>query len=169
MNHGDIKLAIDQLDQVDIENHDDYVIRNAVTLIEGLGNKVAEQAVVIEKLRGVVDSLLGPMSNFDPDNKPSTFACHHNSETCSNCEVLVGIWKVKCEAIQILLITKTASKQVLNDWMREQLGEPISYLARPDTEDDYPLDYLVLAADPHPFIAQLTDAFPVYKLPGCLK
>lgn len=97
MNRGDIKLVIDQLDQVDIENHDDYVIRNAVALIEGLGNKVAEQAAVIEKLI--------PALRFDSLN------------------MSLAEWRDVCKVAEV---ARTDSEQVLADWMREQLGEPIN-------------------------------------------
>lgn len=45
----DIKLVIDELNQ--IEDADYIVIYSAVTLLETLGNKVAEQASEIESLR----------------------------------------------------------------------------------------------------------------------
>lgn len=142
MNRGDIKLVIDQLEHIQVDEQDYLTIGEAVTMLETLGNKVVEQAAVIEKLR---DALLYSYENQSP---------------LDECNRLIYIERA--------LTIPTDSKQILKDWMREQLGEPISYLARPDTEDDYPLDYLVLAADPHPFIVQLTDAFPVYKLPECL-
>jgi len=140
--------------QAEIAYRDKTILALEVTNIGAVSLRlqVVEQAAVIEKLREVINSLLGPMSGFDPDNKPSTFACHHHSETCSNCAVLVGNWKVKCAAVQLLLLTKTDSKQILADWMREQLGEPRTYLYK-----HYYYD------------GSFVESEPLFKLPECLK
>ena len=52
MTNSDIKLVIDQLEQMDFGSIEDkHVVGNAINALETLGNQVAEQAVEIIKLR----------------------------------------------------------------------------------------------------------------------
>jgi len=120
MNRGDIKLVIDQLGRIPVDAQDYITICKAVTMLETLDNKVAElernlltsygeseelslrvveQAAVIEKLQA---GLLKMTTNSFPTVQ-AVFSLAHE-----------------------LIAIPTDSKQVLADWMREQLGEPIA-------------------------------------------
>lgn len=151
MNRGDIKLVIDQLHGIELgPETDEVVIFNTVSLLEALGNKVAdqakeiealkaeiayrdktilamevtnigavslrlqvsEQAAVIEKLR---DSLNGCLEMFDPEAGSSHL---HRVLTVKD--------------IKQALAIPTDSRQILADWMREQLGEPTTMVTRYD-------------------------------------
>lgn len=99
MNRGDIKLIIDLLDQVDLTNGcDERAIESAVTALETLGNQVAAQAVIIEKL---MDELF--------------------AEYVMDCSAHTA--NLKIEALSI----PTDSKQTLAEWLDEHLGLPTAW------------------------------------------
>lgn len=132
MNHGDIKLVIDQLHGMELDpDTDAVVIFNTVNLLEGLGNKVAQQAAVIEKLQSVLQ--------FYMDN--------------GICEPLY--YKAK----EVLAIP-TDSKQILVDWMREQLGQPVGVFYKGHGGEGWRESH-----DP----AFKVNHTPLFKLPKCLK
>ena len=99
MNHGDIKLVIDQLNAVDSDNlFDRLSIKAATVTLETLGNQVAAQAAVIEKLQGYLYQI-SLMSGHVVINN-----------TCAEA-----------------LATPTDSTKVLQEWLDKKLGEPVGY------------------------------------------
>jgi len=97
----DIKLVIGQLSSIDVGYAGEQVaIESAVTMLETLGNKVAEQAALIEKLTTSVK-----------------IAAAHIRPTCPELYDTLRATIVPAD-----------SKQILADWMREQLGDVAGYL-----------------------------------------
>lgn len=102
---ADIKLVIDQLDQIcepllasDYDN-----INSAVDMLEKLGNQVAKQAAVIEKLRDALNGIDAWVSaNFD-------WGC-------------IPMDIVRARAA---LAIPTDSTQILQEWLDSVLGEPV--------------------------------------------
>lgn len=137
MNRGDIKLVIDQLDQY--ANGDEFQreVEMAVDMLETLGNKVAQQAAVIEKLQNAL--------------KTATSICWSNFSESQ--EVI----------LEEALATPTDSKQILADWMREQLGDPKAWLY----QDNSGATFSLLVDSPDELSSW--KRFPLYKPPECLK
>jgi len=109
---------------------------------EELSLKVSEQAAVIEKLR---KGLLECRKLNSLDN--------------------VG-WSIDVsDAIDELLAIPTDSKQILVDWMREQLGEPVAYHFR----DDPACFTMPGSGYSHKYPTEALDIVSLYKLPECLK
>ena len=149
----DIKLVIDELNQ--IEDADYIVIYSAVTLLETLGNKVAEQASEIESLRISYDAACMLVAQLHEAVMGEVVGPHHGvvEDVCNKMAAQAAVIeklrsvldKVLCthyyhtddgavstyEAIKVLDIP-TDSKQILADWMREQMGEPINMVIHYD-------------------------------------
>lgn len=207
MNRGDIKLVIDQLNNFDSQTLDKDV-DDAVTMLETLGNKVAEQASEIDRLIGGLQELL---NKFDIEYKGRSYIRQLLGESGEKYETEVEIlrsqaaadervlrilelsnqtqaavieklsgsirfdsynmslaeWKSICEVVNS---AKTDSKQILKDWMREQLGEPVASLyqhedtGRVGFVDQYQLDNGFEKLNP-----RLMVIAPLFKLPECLK
>jgi hypothetical protein len=140
MNQGDIKLGIDLLEGLDLVNdYDAHIKNNAINLLETLGNKVAQQAAVIERLLYAIEN--------------------HN-----------GNYKLtKAESVELASVVdkakSTDSKQILADWMREQLGEPSCWMWEFKHDDGASFS----TKEPALSIRDGVDYQPLYKLPECLK
>lgn len=100
---ADIKLVIDQLDQIAYGDNDADAIESAITTLETLGNQVAKQAAVIERFRDTLEQL----------------ACLGNGDKHGNSTGNI----IAEEALTI----PTDSTQVLQEWLDEKLGEPIAF------------------------------------------
>ena len=98
MNHSDIKLVIDRLHAVEFSPHeaDDLAIVHAIDMLEKLGNQVAEQAAVIEKLRDA----------------------HKKVVRSSNMEDKLEIAMISHTALAI----PTDSTQILQEWLTSQIN-----------------------------------------------
>lgn len=136
----DIKLVIDELNQ--IEDADYIVIYSAVTLLETLGNKVAEQAAVIEKQLDVLRRIATSRTGADTDLVQELFARED--------------W-----ASEVLAIP-TDSKQTLADWMREQLGDSIATLKFGGGKPHFSATVVSVNSPP-------LGTHQLFKLPECLK
>ena len=119
MNHSDIKLVIDRLHAVEFSPHeaDDLAIVHAIDMLEKLGNQVAEQAAVIEKLRDA----------------------HKKVVRSSNMEDKLEIAMISHTALAI----PTDSTQILQEWLDEKLGDPVAWLYHdnPGGHDQYVQTY----------------------------
>ena len=93
---ADIKLVIDQLNNLEVvHDYDENVTDDAAQMLETLGNQIAAQAAVIEKLRGALKFYANPASD--------TFG----------------------NTARLALDTPTDSAQILQEWLDEKLGEPV--------------------------------------------
>lgn len=138
----DIKLVIDELNQ--IEDADYIVIYSAVTLLETLGNKVAQQAAVIERLREV----LWDTNKFIDQTYSDLIGSNSLESLAARYADTLSLPLSKALAIP------TDSKQILADWMREQLGEPVNKVIH---YDEAGCEHVIHLAK------------PLYKLPECLR
>ena len=102
MNHSDIKLVIDQLEQITGSDSDMETLGTAIYALETLGNQVAQQAAVIEKLT----AWLGR----------------------ERCYYLDAGSEIDEEVVDFLL-SPTDSKQILAEWLDSVLGEPQFYMS----------------------------------------
>lgn len=113
---------------------------------QALRLQVIEQSAVIEKLSLLINDWLDAGTTHDLNETRAAFT----------------------EA----LTTSTDSKQILADWMREQLGEPIGEMlsahAKPVPEMDQWCKEILLYSPNNPYDLP-KHRIPVYKLPECLK
>lgn len=179
MNRGDIKLVIDQLDRVELQYLcDTDTVQTAINMLETLGNKVAELETLCETRN---EHIRLWQNSYDEQVKVSQARADKIAEQAAVIEklrtalcVMLGDseadpWlsaedkrRVAYEALAI----PTDSKQVLNDWMREQLGEPVAWACWADDDNLITQDRAsLLRIEP----VQYKNKYPLYKLPDILK
>lgn len=140
----DIKLVIDQLNQIcePLLTSDYDNINNAVDMLERLGNKVAQQAAVIEKQLDVLRRIATSRTGADTDLVQELFVRED--------------WASEALAIP------TDSKQALADWMREQLGDSIATLKFGGGKPHFSATVVSVNNPP-------LGTHQLFKLPECLK
>lgn len=134
MNQGDIKLVIDQLDQVAGGDNDMEAIDVAVHMLETFGNKVAELAALSETRN---EHIRLWQKSYDEQLEVSRARATKIAEQAALIENLRSVLQFYitngiCESLyykaKSALAIPTDSKQILKDWMREQLGEPVAFI-----------------------------------------
>ena len=83
----------------------DIAVAEAITMLETLGNQVAKQAAVIEKLRGALEKMqrAGRKQGWQQNYESEMNACGK------------------------ALAIPTDSTQILQEWLDEKLGEPVAF------------------------------------------
>lgn len=147
MNRSDIKLVIDQLNNLEVvHDYDENVTDSAVCMLKALGNQVAAQAAVIEKLRDALSSCKEEYIRFPVDEQKYTLTHDH-------------------DLVKSALAIPTDSKQILQEWLDAKLGEPFTYVYRyysPYGGDETELSFTRSTTD-------AIESIPLFKKPEILK
>lgn len=71
-----------------------------------LGTAKVKCDALQEQVKLLRDAALPYINPYHGDEQPKTFACHHSSETCLNCEQLVKRWKEQNVLLEALAATE---------------------------------------------------------------